>query len=561
MASIFTNSRIKFNELLNDAKKYLSSVYGQSDETFTPASPFGQILTVIVGLAEKIFYYIEDSVTELNLSTASRESSYRGLVTLTGYQPNNAKSAKGNVNITYNGNKFDDLSVTQVILPNYSKIYSKYNNLPYLIEMQNEARFDVTTGSKTITAKIVQGELIERVFTATGRNVQTYRINDKSPDYIDLESVRIFVNNVEFDRDHSIYDMPLGVGRYMVRTSVGGGLDIVFGTYKNGINPPAGSIIRFEAVKTIGFLGNILESKNVKFDYVDPGFDNFGNDIDLNEYLDITPTTEIVFGSNPESIDITKIAAPKTSRAFVLGTLASYDTYIRRMNYFSTVDVFNTFDDDNINDDNVVYMFLIPNLQYRIDPKYNYFSAPITAFLMSNDEETMFLEQIEASGQMLIGTELDIINPTIKRFTLHVFIDYFTGYSKELIRTNIIDSLSTYFITYTRRDRVPRSDLIAIIEGINGVDSVNVFFKADPNNATSENETIINEMGDIIIGNRDYPIIRGGWVDGDTNVQYLEDINESHPSSLNITFQRVVDKDTNRANNKSVVRNIRNRNI
>lgn len=561
MASVFKNARIRFNELLADAKSYISRVYGQSEDQFTPASPFGQILNVLVKLTEKVFYYIEDSITELNINTASRESSIKGLVSLTGYNPANARCAKGNIDIVYNGNRFDEPTATQVIVPNYVRTYSKFNNLPYIIEMSTEARFDVSTGGRSIGARIVQGELIERKFTANGNTVQTFRINERNSDYIDIDSIRVYVNNDEYDRYESIYDMPLAGKGYMVRTSVGGGLDIIFGTIRNGSVPQAGAIVRVECIKTIGFLGNIIDSKNVKFEFTEPGYDNLGNEVDLNEYVDILPTSEIVLGSDPENVNITRVAAPKHSRAYVLSNKDAYETFIRRMNYFSTIDVYNTFDDNNIADDNVFYMFLIPNLKFRINPKFNYFTAPVSSFLMSSDEKTEFLNAIESSGQMMIGTELEIVEPTIKRFTLHVFIDFFTGYSKELIRTSIIDSLSTYFINYSRRDRIPKSDLIAIIEGIDGVDSVNVFFKEDPNNYVSGNSTFINDMGDIIIGIDDYPIIRGGWVDGDSNVTYLEDLSEAHPSSLNITFEREVDKDTNRRNNKNVVRDIRNKNL
>lgn len=557
MANIFTEARIKFNELLQDARAYLSTVYNQNDKTFTPASPYGQILTVVLSIAQKIFYYIEDSVTELNMATASRENSIKGLAALTGHQPANANAATGTIKIRYNGNKLDDPSTTQIIIPNYTKIYSRYNNLPYIIEMNSEARFDTNVSSKEITAKIIQGEFFERTFTGTGESLQSFRINERYSDYIDFNSIKVFVNNVEYDRYVSLYDMPLGENCYMVRTSVGGGLDIFFGTIRNGRIPNAGSRIRVEYIRSSGNLGNILEATNIKFNFVDTGFDNFGGEIELNEFFDITPTTPIVFGSDPESLELTQIIAPNASRAYVLSNLDAYETYIKKMNYFSTVDIYNTFDDDNLNDDNVVYMFLIPNLRLRINPKFNYFTAPNSAFLMSDAERNELINKIEQSGQMLIGTELEIINPFIKRFALHIFIDWFTGYSKELIRTEILNALSAYFINYTRRDRIPKSDLIAIIEGITGVDSVNVFFKEDPNNFISGNSTYLNEKGDIIIGKRDYPIIRGGWVDPESNVSYLEGISETHPSSINITFEREVNPDSNRIRNKSVVSNIR----
>ena len=557
MANIFREARIKFNELLQDTRTYLSDVYNQNDKTFTPASPYGQILIVLLSLAQKIFYYIEDSVSELNMATASRENSIKGLAALTGHQPANATAASGNIKIRYNGNKLDDPSLSQIIIPNYTKIFSRFNNLPYIIEMNSEARFDITMGSKEITAKIIQGEFFERIFTGSGTQLQSFRINDRLSDYIDFNTIKVFVNNIEYDRYESLYDMPLDAYCYIARTAIGGGFDIFFGTLRNGKIPSPGSRIRVEYIRSSGAFGNILEATNVKFQFVDNGFDNFGGDIELNEYFDITPSTSIVFGSDPESLELTQIIAPKTSRAYVLSNVDAYEIYIKKMNYFSTVEIYNTFDDNNLNDDNVVYMFLIPNLTYRINPKYNYFTAPNNSFLMSTDEINKLISVLEESGRMMIGTEIEIINPIIKRFTLHIFIDWFNGYSKELIRTEILNAVSAYFINYTRRDRIPKSDLIAIIEGITGVDSVNVFFKEDPNNFISGNTTYLNEKGDIIIGKRDYPIIRGGWVDPDSNVSYLEGLSETHPSSINITFDRQVNNDSNGMRNKNVVSQIR----
>lgn len=561
MINIFKNGRIKFNELLTDAQNYLSTTYNQNNKTFTPASPFGQLLYVIIGLAQKIFYYIEDSVTELNINSATRESSIRGLASLTGYQPKNATSAQGNVIVHYNGKGFIDEGVSQVILPNYTRVFTKFNNLPYLLVSSNETRFDANSTSQTRKMKIVQGEFFEEVFNGDGTQLQSLRLNFKYSEFIDLDSIRVFINEIECKVYESIYDMPLGEFSCVLRNSPVDGIDIFFGNIYNGFIPPAGSRVRVQGIRNAGFAGNILEANNVKFEFSDSGFDNFGNSIDLNEYLEIIPENEIILGSNPEDINITRLTAPTHSRAFVLSNTKAYESYIRRMNYFSTVDIFNTFDDDNLTDDNVVYMFLIPNLSLRVSPNKNYFTAPLTSFLMSSNEQTQLIDKIESSGQVMIGTEFEIIQPNVKRFVLFVIIDFFKGYSKELIRNQIIDSLSTYFINQTRRDRIPKSDLIAIIEGINGVDSVNVYFKGDPNNSITGSNTYINDMGDIIIGKRDYPLIRGGWVDPDNNISYLDDLSETALSSLNIQFNQEVDYDTNRANNKNVVNNIRRRTV
>jgi len=90
---IFNTARIKYDELYADAVIFLEEKYGQSRQVFSLASPFGQLLTVILSLGRLIMFYIEDSITELNIYKAQRDSSVRGLSRLTGHNPTRAIAA------------------------------------------------------------------------------------------------------------------------------------------------------------------------------------------------------------------------------------------------------------------------------------------------------------------------------------------------------------------------------------------------------------------------------------------------------------------------------------
>jgi len=48
--SFFTKTRIKATELFQDSFIFLQEKYDQATEVFTPASPFGQILTVVANM-------------------------------------------------------------------------------------------------------------------------------------------------------------------------------------------------------------------------------------------------------------------------------------------------------------------------------------------------------------------------------------------------------------------------------------------------------------------------------------------------------------------------------
>ena len=52
--NFFSKTRIQAKQLFFDAYQWLSQEYKQANEVFTPASPFGQILTVLSNLSELI---------------------------------------------------------------------------------------------------------------------------------------------------------------------------------------------------------------------------------------------------------------------------------------------------------------------------------------------------------------------------------------------------------------------------------------------------------------------------------------------------------------------------
>ena len=76
-----------------------------------------------------------------------------------------------------------------------------------------------------------------------------------------------------------------------------------------------------------------------------------------------------------------------------------------------------------------------------------------------------------------------------------------SNYNFNAVKSSIITVLSNYFIKNTRRDRIPLSDLVRIVENVAGVDSVSIFFDADRNNSYyyGEGNYGIDEYGDIVL--------------------------------------------------------------
>ena len=122
MKQFFKLNRITFQRLYEDTKAWFQSVYDITIDQFTPASPWGQILETLLNLAQMIFYYIEDSITELNINTASRRQSIMGIAAMNGHSATRAMGANGDIFIEYSGENIDMYGQT-IIIPNYTKLF------------------------------------------------------------------------------------------------------------------------------------------------------------------------------------------------------------------------------------------------------------------------------------------------------------------------------------------------------------------------------------------------------------------------------------------------------
>ena len=56
---IFKLNRLRYEELWNDAVTWVRKTYNATNEQFTMASPFAQLLSVVLHMGRMIFYYIE----------------------------------------------------------------------------------------------------------------------------------------------------------------------------------------------------------------------------------------------------------------------------------------------------------------------------------------------------------------------------------------------------------------------------------------------------------------------------------------------------------------------
>ena len=540
---IFKLNRLKFEQMYSDSREYLRTKYAQADSVFTSASPFGQLLEVTLNMGRMVLFYVEDSITELNMNTATRTRSIRALARLTGHNPTRAIAATGTLRFTYNGKKID-LYGNSAIIPNFTVLTNGSNGLSYLVYIKEQDARLTLENRNFLDVNIIQGSIEVQQLTSTGDPLQSYSISIKKSYKVDNFFVRVYINNTLWKSYDSIYDMPLDGEGVVIKTGQNGGIDLFFGNKYFGKIPTRGSSIRVEYLTTTGAAGNINMEDPIDFKFKDSGYDILGNEIDLNEILRVDMKTLVSFGSDEEPIEMTKLLAPKLSRAFVLANTDSYVYFLEKYNYFSVIDAFTTFDDNNVSDDNVIYLFLIPDVNKRKNSSDDYFTIPTALFTLTSAEKTKIYDLIENSGQKIMTTVLKILDPIISKYVMNINVIAYEGYSKDTIRQSIISQCSDYFLKNRRRDRIPKSDLIRIIESVDGVDSVNVWFiseknelyKSNPDNV-SKPDVGVDDYGDVIITKGELAVVHGGWNDRN-GIVFEDSTSQTKPSSINITFGR-----------------------
>lgn len=567
--NIFKKSKLAIETLIEDTINFTVEKFKQGKTNFTVASAYGQIIFVLHNIAQLILYYIEDSITELNINTATRANSVVGLAQLAGHNTTRAISATGAIAMSIKPGADLNIPGGTVVIPNYTKLKCVNNGQTYMVDLPSDEIRIPLDGSKNGTKiNIIQGTIEVQITGGTGRPLQTFAPNFNQTVLVEHYRVNVFVNGEKWKIYDALYDIPRDAKGCLVRTGINSGIDITFGNTNFGKIPENGAEIRVEYIVSSGINGNLLLASDEEaiYKWDDAGYDLYGDEIDLNDLLTVTNVNPPDFGSNPELLELTRLIAPKTSRSYTLANEDHYIVFMEKFNQFSIIDAYTTPNDADLTDDKVIYLFLIPDIQKKMKSNENYFNIDESRFILTDYQKEKVLTLIERSGQKIMSTEVQIVDPLISRFVINIALIIFDDIPQDVIKQDIISKLSEYFLTVRRRDRIPRSDLISIMENVQGVDSVNISIVSEIDEReytlsltsgrsvyTPTEPPRIDEFGDILIQPGELAIIRGGWNDR-RGITYDKDVDDSKPSSVNIMVKKVI----HRTYNSNISQNTKN---
>lgn len=555
MSNSFNFLEIKFKELTDNVNSWIKDLYNKSDINLDSSSPYGHILQAVIKIYENSLIYLKNTLLLFDLNNPNNNNTkvINAMARIGGYDPARAISSSGTIALKLrSGVDISNIGNNEIVIINGTQLTNNTNGLYYFVDLGTEHASYKVEYNKFIYLPIVQGKKETQPFTGDATNNQSYSIKLSNNLTCEQYRVNVKVDGEYWTRTASLNDMLPDEKSFYCRTGLSSALDVYFGTGNFGAVPRLSSKIEIEYVISNGSFGNIPTKIIDDFDFKDDVYDGFGNIVDIRENFFIHITDEIGMGSNAETVKFTKAMMPFISRNFVLARPEQYIFTLRRLNMFSQIDAFTTeknteFDNDNTNDDSVVYLLLIPNISLYITSSNSYYDLDKNAFYLDDSEKSKIEQWLKVQGIMSIGTAVKILEPVIKKYITNYYIRIFEDANDSNVRNEILNKTSDFFTNLERRGRIDKSAIIKIVEEIDGVDSVNVEFMSEENEAYHGNyekyksdilkvnplinpNTIVlknynknltigldDKLGDIIYAKNELPIIRGGWYTRDGN--------------------------------------------
>lgn len=526
---LFSLIQLKYDEFETAIRNYLSKSLSSYGVSSSNSSVFGQLLNVVASATQNILSYIEDGITEQNKLTAQRKRSIYNLASISGYEPSTGTASTNVINLSFIPSNTPSLSV---VIPNRTKLTCSQNGMTYNIMLPQEVIVlspDIQNTSRTLS--IVEGVFETQTFTVQGG--QLFTLNVSFVGDSDLDYLKVTVNDEEWSRMDSLYDMLPNAKQYVAHTSLKSGIDLVFGDEQNGKIINEGDTIQVTYLLHSGEYGNLDPNRSVKFEFSDTLHDIAGDDVDGNSIFNITLYKNDFIGGGTFSEDVNRVREMIgfNSRSLVLADPKNYKQFFSR---FSFVGYNRTWSDTGSIDINSL---IIKNFQNNLDSGIGYFDLHEQDFVLSDEQKMSILNSIQRSGQQVIGSNINIIDPVITKYAIYIYIKLNSGeYDTNYISTQIRTLLGEFFSNLYSDHFVPKSDISKLIrDNVDGVDGVNVYILSEWNESalingyyTKRNSSGVNENvylydgenpglgldahGNILLdeSNR-FPALMGGW--------------------------------------------------
>jgi hypothetical protein len=524
---IFSLLDINYNSFSTKVKGYLSKMLSEHNSQFGSNTVFGQILTVIGNVIQNIMLYIEDALVEQNKYTAQRKKSIYGLASLSGYQPSYGKASVVTLKMNFVPLNKDQDTPINVLINNHEQVTCTQNGLIYNLLLPQETIVmnpDRDNHVKYITA--VQGRFESQRFVSQGG--QYYSIHFRFNGNMDTDYISVKVNDEKWDYCVSLYDMDSNKKQYTWKTSIDGGINLLFGNNQHGRALQANDVVDVTYLVHDGEVGNLNPQLETYFT-----FDKLLNDIngethDGNSLFNVTfaESDPITSGSNSETMESVRRMIGLNSRSLVLASPQNYKMFISR---FGFVGYNRTWNDAG---SMIVNSLILKNFKSLVGTGSDYFKLRPNDFKLSSAQKKSIYDCIESTGNQLAGVKYNIFDPELCKYAMYVYVSLKDHKKdKEHLKSLIRQLVGDFFTNVESDIFIPKSDIIQLIKNnIENIDGVDVYFLSERNETAlitgeyvengenvkvygGENPNLgLDSHGNIWLKNdSQFPVLMGGW--------------------------------------------------
>ena len=561
---------ITFQNIKKEIDNYLKTEHSKGNVLFSPASPYGQILSVIENLHQLSFLYLKNTISQLDIVEPGslNERVIKNTAILAGHIPGRAISATGTLKLSLKSNiDFEkEIPGGRITIANRTLIKNNTNGLDYSFNLGTDTITHKITPSYQFFLPLIQGSWVVSNKTGLNQMLQTLSFTEPGMKQIENFNYEVIVQGQYWSTKKHIYEMIPDEKACVVRTGFNGGLDIIFGNGGFGGIPPLASTIKVSYLATDGSSGNIFRRTRNDWKIIGDVYDGYGDTIDLAKVFNIDIYTDINFGADAEDLLFTKSILPIVSNNFVLALPQQYAYEIKKLGVFSHVNAYEKT--------GTIFIVATPNINLFKNQAADYFSVDIRAFSLDNYEKSKIDKYLRTGGNIQLTKKYRITAPDLSYYVMNIFVISYSDASDDSVNAQILSSISNYFLNMSRIDIIPKLDIIRLLSRIKDIHSVDIQFICKKNedyhkkakqdvenklnmyNTSFQKNISITDMspdyiptatkgldsilGDIIFEPNEIPIIRGGWYDRN-GLYYSDDVDGNGLKSVNIIKKGTVD--------------------
>lgn len=472
---IFKLLGAQYDGFISNIKTYLSQTLANYNISFNSSSIFGQIITVIGATTRSIMSYIEDALVEQNVHTAQRKKSLLSLATLSGYQPHLGKAATVMLKINFKPNN-NSQQTLNVVLNNKTRVTCFDNGAQYnIILPQESVVLSLDNGTQYFHA--VQGMFESQSFVSKGGKYYTQNL--KYNGNIDMDYIDVYVNDEQWERKASFYDMEPLAKQYALKVGYSGGVDIIFGNGPHGKPLESNDNIRVDYLLHTGEGGNIQWSSDNVFSFNNTLTDIAGEEVDGNTIFDVRPasTDAVTSGSNGEDTASIRQMIGLNSRSLVL---ASTQNYKELINKFSFCGYNRTWSERG---SMVVKSLIMRNYKQNLSKGLDYFNLSEDDFKLSDYQKISIMNHISNVGNQMAGVTYAIVDPELYKYAAWIYVKLKnTSTNQDYVTSRIKEMVGRFFANINSDIFIPKSDIIHVLKSnISEIDSVDVYLLSEKN--------------------------------------------------------------------------------